>query len=158
MIVLIQYSYLFILSISLKFPIYVVFQIIKRQRRKQCSTKCFHNSHIRLFCHNRRLGELQKPRRYNNWYRDNTPRSSPHHWSWQPTKIKGSFSLENIFVIVIIVSIKVRDLKRSLSEDDKRRLDKKEKRKREEKARAAHAAGSGTHCWHGTTGLGTMNL
>ena len=56
------------------------------------------------------------------------------------------------------MSIKVRDLKRSLSEDDKRRLDKKEKRKREEKARAAHAAGSGTHCWHGTTGLGTRNL
>ena len=51
-------------------------------------------------------------------------------------------------VLVIVMSIKVRDLKRSLSEDDKRRLDKKEKRKREEKARAAHAAGSGAHCWH----------
>ena len=51
-------------------------------------------------------------------------------------------------VLVIVLSIKVRDLKRSLSEDDKRRLDKKEKRKREEKARAAHAAGVGAHCWH----------
>ena len=49
-------------------------------------------------------------------------------------------------VLVIVLSIKVRDLKRSLSEDDKRRLDKKEKRKREEKARAAHAAGVGAHC------------
>ena len=72
-----------------------------------------------------------------------------------------TFLLEAKYVLVIVIdlSIKVRDLKRSLSEDDKRRLDKKEKRKREEKARAAHAAGSGTHCcWHGTTGLGTMNL
>ena len=51
-------------------------------------------------------------------------------------------------VLVIVMFIKVRDLKRSLSEDDKRRLDKKEKRKREEKARAAHAAGVGAHCWH----------
>ena len=58
------------------------------------------------------------------------------------------FLIEAKDVLVIVMSIKVRDLKRSLSEDDKRRLDKKEKRKREEKARAAHAAGSGAHCWH----------
>ena len=58
------------------------------------------------------------------------------------------FLIEAKDVLVIVMSIKVRDLKRSLSEDDKRRLDKKEKRKREEKARAAHAAGVGAHCWH----------
>ena len=64
----------------------------------------------------------------------------PFHW-----RTFGGIEAKD--VLVIVMSIKVRDLKRSLSEDDKRRLDKKEKRKREEKARAAHAAGSGAHCW-----------